>query len=112
MVFAITMLAGALILSGCAGGDIATVTINTGIHKQVSAAKVTLFDRLLAFLRPGMKAYADSPNVYDPDIAILTLTITGSGMNAITKDIPLDTGLISVDVPSGPGARVYGSSIL
>lgn len=102
----ITAVAGSLLITGCAGGDMATVTINTGIHKQASAEKAPLFGRLLAFLRPGTTVYAESAIEFDDAIAILNVTISGPGMNVIKKDIPLDTGILSVDVPSGP-SRVF-----
>ncbi len=102
----ISFLAGALFITGCAGGDTATVTINTGIHRQASAAEATLFERFLAFLHPGTTAYAESAISFDDAIEILNVTITGPGMSVIKKDIPLDTGILSVDVPSGP-ARIF-----
>lgn len=106
MFISTTALAGALFITGCAGGDTATVTINTGIHRQASAAEATLFERLLAMLRPGTTVYAESAISYDDNIAILNVTISGPGMSVIKKDIPLETGILSVDVPSGP-ARVF-----
>jgi hypothetical protein len=102
----LVLLGAASIVTGCAGGDMATVTINTGIHRQASSEKAPLFERMLAFLRPGTTVYAESAIEFDDAIAILNVTITGPGMSAIKKDIPLDTGILSIDVPSGP-SRVF-----
>lgn len=92
------MLTGALFLSGCAGGDTATVTINTGIHKQATVSKQTLLDRILASLPFIQKAYAEPWDSYDLDI-----TVSGAGMATFTKIVPSDTGILTFEVPSGPG---------
>lgn len=99
---AISFLAGALFITGCAGGDMATVTINIGDH-IAQADRPSMVDRIIAFFSLSTRLQADPPpsSIYGID-----LTINGPGMETIVRSIPLDTGLITVDVPSGP-ARVF-----
>lgn len=94
----LVLLGAVAIGSGCSGGDTATVTIDTGFHKQAAAPQPTLFDRIIAFVPFIQKAYAEPWDGYDLDI-----TVSGAGMDTFTKIIPSDTGILTFEVPSGPG---------
>lgn len=101
MFISTTALAGALFITGCAGGDTATVTINIGDHVAKTNTP-SVVDRIIAFLSLSSRAQAGPvpSDVYD-----VTVTINGAGMSSITQSIP-ETGVITLDVPSGP-ARVF-----
>lgn len=89
--------------TGCAGGDMATVIVSIG-NTTAKAEKPSVVDRLIAFFSLSTKLQAAPPPF--EFIVRLDLTIEGPGIDLITHDIPLETGLITVDVPSGP-KRVF-----
>ncbi len=97
----IALTAVCISLAGCAGGDTATVTINTGIHQQATTSKLTLFDRFTAFFPFIQKVYAEPWDGYGLDI-----TISGAGMDSFTRVVPSETGILTLEVPSGP-ARTF-----
>jgi len=94
---------GALLVTGCAGGDMATVTVSIG-NITAKAEKPSVVDRLIAFFSLSTKLQAGPPTFEYIDR--LDLTIEGPGMDVITRDIPLETGVITVEIPSGP-KRVF-----
>lgn len=97
----LTLFTASFLLTGCAGGDMATVTINIGNHVAKTNTP-SIVDRIIAFLSLSSRAQAGPvpSDVYD-----VTVTINGAGMSSITQSIP-ETGVITLDVPSGP-ARVF-----
>lgn len=98
----ISFLAGALFITGCSGGETATVTISIGKH-VAKVDRPSIVDRILAFLTFSTRLQADPPSVFFNRI---DLTVSGAGMETIDRTIPTDTGEITLDVPSGP-ARVF-----
>lgn len=94
----LVLLGAVAIGSGCSGGDTATVTIDTGIYTLAKAPKLTLFDRVLAFLPFIKNAYAEPWPDYN-----LEITVSGAGMATFTNIVPSDTGILTLEVPSGPG---------
>jgi len=93
---------GALLVTGCAGGDMAKVTINIGNH-VAKTDRPSIVDRILAFLTFSTRLQADPPSVFFKRI---DLAVSGTGMETIERTIPTDTGEITLDVPSGP-KRVF-----
>ena len=89
-------------VTGCAGGDMATVTVSIG-NITAKAEKPSIVDRILAFLTFSTRLQADPPSVFFNRI---DLTVSGAGMETIERIIPTDTGEITLDVPSGP-KRVF-----
>lgn len=98
MVLTLVLLGSVAIASGCSGGDLATVTINTGFHEQAVTKPPTLFNRIIAYIPLIQKAYAEPWDGYALDI-----TVSGAGMDTFTKIVPSDTGILTFEVPSGPG---------
>ncbi len=96
--FILSLFTASFLITGCAGGDTATVTINTGIHKQAATPQPTFFDRIIAFFPFIQKANAEPWDGYDLDI-----TVSGAGMATFTNIVPSDTGILTFEVPSGPG---------
>lgn len=95
------MLTGALFLSGCAGGDTATVTIRIG-NQMAKADMPSVVDRIIAFLSLSTRVQADPvpSGVYE-----VSLMVSGAGMASITRNIP-ESGELTLDVPSG-AARTF-----
>ncbi len=91
----VTVLMAALV--SCSYEDTATVTIDTGIRKQ---AQLNWFDKVLAFLSLSQPLQADPPPV-SLDLQEIVVNVTASDMATITQEIPLDTGRITLEVPSG-----------
>lgn len=88
-----------IVLFACSYEDITTVTIDTGIRKQV---QLSWFDRAIAFLSIAQPLQADTPPGDLPwPVDLITVTVTAPDMNAITKEIPLDTGKITMEIPAG-----------
>ena len=58
-----------------------------------------------ASLKPTGELTSDN-RYFAGTVTGIALTVTGSGMDAINKPIPLDTKQIDIDVPSGT-ARVF-----
>ncbi|HSV95630.1 MAG TPA: hypothetical protein VLM75_01720 [Spirochaetota bacterium] len=100
--FILALFATAFFITGCAGGDMATVTINIGNH-VAKVDRPSIVDRILAFLTFSTRLQADPPSVFFNRI---DLTVSGAGMRTIDRTIPTDTGEITLDMPSGP-ARVF-----
>jgi hypothetical protein len=94
-----------LILAGCSmSSNTATVTINTGLYKHAAIEKMTLVDRLLAFLSFSTKVQADPPPV-GLGINVITIIITGPGMAELQASAPIETGSITLEVPAGANRR-------
>lgn len=94
----VTILITALV--SCSYENTATVTIDTGIRQQ---AQLNLFDRVLAFLSLSQPLQADpvpGPLVGQV-INKIYVYITSSDIDTITKEIPLETGRITLEVPAG-----------
>ncbi len=103
------LIAALALFAGCSmSGDTATVTINTGLHQQAAIQKISVFDRILAYLSFSTKAQADPPSSdILPYVDFLKLSITGPGMSAMQDiDIPNSTGKITLEVPAG-SSRVF-----
>lgn len=96
---------GFIHINGCAGGDSATVTINVGIENVARAHTPTVFDRFLALISMSSTLRAAPPN---PQLGLtsLEITVSGVGMASIKQSIPMETGQLTLDVPSGP-ARTF-----
>ncbi len=95
---ALTLIVGGL--SGCAGGDMATVTISIGNYVAPVSERTPLLDRILAVFTFAREANAQ------PAPWSFELTITGPGMIPITREVPDDTMTLTLDIPSG-SARVF-----
>jgi hypothetical protein len=95
------LLAGVLAsFIACAQSDTATVTIDVGGVQGAGSVKLSLFDRVLAILSLAGKAGAQGT---PPEIDFIVVTVTGSGMTSIEENIPVETGTVTFDVPSGSG---------
>lgn len=97
------LLGTAAIITGCAGGDTATVTIRVG-NQLAKADTPSVIDRIIALLSLSSRLQADPPGAYD--IVQIELTVSGVGMDSIVKAIPTSTGELTLEIPSGP-ARVF-----
>ncbi|HSV95631.1 MAG TPA: hypothetical protein VLM75_01725 [Spirochaetota bacterium] len=97
----IALMAGFGGLTGCAGGDMATVTIRVG-NQLAKADMPSVVDRIIAFLSLSSRVQADPVpfDVYD-----VSLMVSGAGMASITRNIP-ESGELTLDVPSG-AARTF-----
>ncbi|NMB64635.1 MAG: hypothetical protein GYA16_07170, partial [Spirochaetes bacterium] len=95
LTFLITLLVAALF--ACSYENTATVTIDTGIRQQ---AQLSLFDRVLAFFSLAQPLQADPVpgTVY---VYSIIVNVTANDMETITRDVPLDTGKITLEVPAG-----------
>jgi hypothetical protein len=103
----ICILITGLLAGGCSQGDTADVSIDLGLNKQARTEQ-SVIDRVLAFLSISTPAIAE-PSPFGTIIA-LSITVTGPGMDVITKEFnyeenPLlfENGLVRITVPSGPG---------
>jgi len=92
-------------LAGCAGGDTATVRINISLPSHEVAFKPDIADRILAFFTFSKALKADTPPAEDPPIDTVRVTVSGSGMSAITVDGNPGTGYIELEVPSGSARK-------
>lgn len=92
-------------LAGCAGGDTATVRINISLPSHEVAFKPDIADRILAFFTFSKALKADTPPAENPPIDTVRVTVSGSGMSAITVDGNPATGYIELEVPSGSARR-------
>ena len=86
--------------TGCAGGDMATVTISVSHPGFVKTHTPSFFDRMLAFLSFSTRVEAGPPPV-DFSVDYLTITVSAPDFETITRDIPLDTGQLTLEVPAG-----------
>jgi len=83
----------------CSYENTATVTIDTGIRQQ---AQLDWFDRVLVMV--GLVTPVQADPVPDPlysSITSIIVTVTATDMETITRQIPLDTGKITLDIPAG-----------
>ncbi len=87
-------------LAGCAGGEMATVTIDVGHPGFAKAHTPSVFDRMLAFLSFSTRVEAEPPPV-DFSVDYLSITVSAPDFETITRDIPLDTGQLTLEVPAG-----------
>lgn len=96
---------GITLFTGCAGGDSATVTINVGIENVARTYTPTIFDRFLALISMSSTLRAAPPS---PQLGLtsIEITVSGAGMGSIKQSIPMETGQLTLDVPSGP-ARTF-----
>lgn len=101
--FILSLFTAAFLITGCAGGDTATVTIRVG-NQLAKADTPSVIDRIIALLSLSSRLQADPPGAYD--IVQIELTVSGSGMDSIVKAIPTSTGELTLEIPSGP-ARVF-----
>lgn len=86
--------------AGCTGGDMATVTINVGHPGFAKTHTPSFFDRMLSFLSFGARAEA-GPAPLDFSIDLMTISVSAPDFETITRDIPLETGQLTLDVPAG-----------
>ncbi len=91
-------------LTGCAGGDMATVTISVSHPDFAKTHTPSFFDRMLAFL--SMSTRLEAQSAPPSGIEQLKLTVSAADMSTITADIPIDSGSITLTVPSG-NARTF-----
>lgn len=101
--FILSLFTAAFLITGCAGGDTATVTIRVG-NQLAKADTPSVIDRIIALLSMSSRLQADPPGAYD--IVQIELTVSGAGMDSIVKAIPTSTGELTLEIPSGP-ARVF-----
>jgi len=100
----------------CSYENTTTVTIDTGIRKQ---AQLSLIDKVIAWFSLSKAVQADPVPSY-LYIYSIAVNVSASDMQTITKDIPLETGKITLEVPAGSqrtfevvagygdGTRIYG----
>lgn len=96
---------GALLVTGCAGGDMAKVRINISLPSNKIAHSPTIIDRMLSFLTLGTMLNAEPPPIDGPEINIVLVTVSGPEMDTITVDGNPATGYIELEVPSGSNRR-------
>ncbi|MGV7927600.1 MAG: hypothetical protein AB2L13_01630 [Spirochaetota bacterium] len=101
--FILSLFTASFLITGCAGGDTATVTIRVG-NQLAKADTPSVIDRIIALLSMSSRLQADPPGAYD--IVQIELTVSGAGMDSIVKAIPTSTGELTLEIPSGP-ARVF-----
>ncbi len=101
--FILSLFTASFLITGCAGGDTATVTIRVG-NQLAKADTPSVIDRIIALLSLSSRLQADPPGAYD--IVQIELTVSGSGMDSIVEAIPTSTGELTLEIPSGP-ARVF-----
>ncbi|MDY6934605.1 MAG: hypothetical protein SVZ03_10350 [Spirochaetota bacterium] len=73
------------------------VTIDVGLKGHGSLISSILNRVLSSIPLFNTKAFADPPD----DITGIAITISGSGMNTIQTTIPVETGILTLEVPSG-----------
>jgi hypothetical protein len=93
------------LVTGCAGGDTATVRINISLPSREVAFTPGITDRILAFFTFSEALKADPPPAETPPIDTVRVTVSGPGMAAITVDGSPATGYIELEVPSGSARR-------
>jgi hypothetical protein len=100
----------------CSYENTATVTIDTGIRQQ---AQLSWFDRVLAFFSLSQPLQAD-PIPGTLYIYSIIVNVSAGDLETITREVPMDTGKITLEVPAGSqrtfevvgydesGSRYYG----
>lgn len=91
----VTILIAALV--SCSYENTATVTIDTGIRQQ---AQLNWFDRVLAFLSLSQPLQAD-PVPGQLGIYYILINVSANDIATITREIPIETGTITLEVPAG-----------
>ncbi len=89
----------------CAGGDMATVTINFGetITSNNIIQKKT-WDSIVNFILP--KAFAQKGDPWDPTHTSVIITVSGPGMSDIQVSVPPYTSSRTLEIPAGNGRRI------
>ncbi len=88
--------------TGCAGGDMATVTISVSHPGFVKTHTPSFFDRMLAFLSFSTRVEAGPPPG-GLTFGSIRLTVSSPDMVSISTEIPIDSGQATIVVPSGKG---------
>ena len=86
---ALTLLAGGL--TGCAGGDMATVRIKIALPNHEVVYKPGFTDHLLAFLTFSAPLKADPPPVENPAIDTIQVMVSGPGCRPSPRTRMLST---------------------
>ncbi len=99
---AVCMFCAALMLS-CGGDNTATLKINIGLPRGVSAAPthVGFIDRVLGFF--VTPAYAQTA---PEDVTAIGITVTGPNMVPFDKTFPADTTVVTLAVNAGKKRRI------
>jgi len=84
---------------GCSRSDMATVTIDSGLRNHSLSQKPGILDRLIALISLGSIAQADPP--VDLSFSLINLTISGPDMETVAAQIPMDTGIATLQIPAG-----------
>lgn len=105
ILLAIVIVCSSISITGCAGGDTATVRINISLPSRDVAFTPGITDRILAFFTFSEALKADPPPAETPPIDTVRVTVSGPGMAAITVDGSPATGYIELEVPSGSARR-------
>jgi len=93
------------LVTGCAGGDTATVRINISLASREVAFTPGIADRIIAFFTFSAPLEADTPPVESPAIDTIRVTVSGPGMSAMAVDGNAINGYIELEVPSGSARR-------
>ncbi|HNW30504.1 MAG TPA: hypothetical protein PKN50_18660 [Spirochaetota bacterium] len=86
--------------TGCAGGDIATVTVSVKHPDLARTYTPSFFDRMIAFFSLGTRAEAGPPTG-GLTFERMRLFVSGPDIAPINTQIPMNEGKITVSVPSG-----------
>jgi len=86
--------------TGCAGGDMATVTVSVKHPDLARTYTPSFFDRMIAFFSLGTRAEAGPPTG-GLTFERMRLFVSGPDIAPINTQIPMNEGKITVSVPSG-----------